>query len=86
MSQSGEAAEHPGTLTFLDEDTGTERVRAVGEVPATIAWATDAAGRTVPVVRVVSHRRGAQRIIQSFGADGALLSRTVQAPPPGPPR
>ncbi|MCA9544480.1 MAG: hypothetical protein KC613_08820 [Myxococcales bacterium] len=73
--------EHPGEITFVDEDAGTERARPAAEVPASVAFVT-VDGATVPVVRVVSRMRGPQRVIRSYGPEGQLLSTTLQAPPP----
>jgi hypothetical protein len=70
---------HPGTILFEDADTGTTHTRTVDAVPERIAWA-DVEGGREPVVRVVSTMRGQQRTIRSYGADGALLSSTVQRP------
>ena len=72
---------HPGVITFVDEDQGTESQVSADSVPEGIAFVWSPEG-SVPVVRVVSHLRGAQRVIRSYGADGALLESTVQAPPP----
>ncbi len=71
---------HPGTITFVDPDGGS-RERSVSDVPETIAWSTGPDGTATPVTRVVASMRGEQRLIRSYGADGALLSSTVQHRP-----
>lgn len=81
---SAAAQTHPGQITFVDEDTGESKVQAATSVPDSVAFVPDANGARAAVVRITSHLRGSQRIIQSFGIDGALLQRTVQAPPVRP--
>lgn len=85
MSAQQDPQIHPGTIHFVDQDTGEGRDQAIVGIPETIAWGTNAEGARVPVVRIVSHMRGAQRVIESYGSDGALLQRTVQSPPPARP-
>ena len=72
---------HPGSITFVDEAEGTERVTPVDTVPESIAF-YEGGAEPIPVVRIVSHLRGTQRVIRSYGADGELLTTTVQAPRP----
>ncbi len=69
--------EHPGTILFVDETAGTEHLRPAAEVPETIAWAL-VGGVRVPVTRVVARVADKQRVLRSYGADGTLLSSTVQ--------
>jgi hypothetical protein len=72
------AMEHPGTITFIDLDTGIQTVRPSSEVPESIAWYGSGESR-VPVVRVESQLRGSgEREIRSYGVDGMLLSTTIQ--------
>ncbi|MGK0358380.1 MAG: hypothetical protein ACI9U2_000667 [Bradymonadia bacterium] len=71
---------HPGTITFVEEHSEDEQVRSASEVPEQIAFVSVGEHR-VPVVRIVSHMRGEQRVIRSYAADGRLLETTVQAPP-----
>jgi hypothetical protein len=71
--------EHPGQIVFVDETAGTERTRPVAEVPESIAWA-EVDGERIPVTRVVARVAKTQRVIRSYGADGELLSSTVQVP------
>ena len=71
--------EHPGQIVFVDETTVTGRVRSVTEVPVSIAWA-EVDGERIPVTRVVARVARTQRVIRSYGADGELLSSTVQVP------
>ena len=70
-------SEHPGTIVFVDDASGTARTRSAAEVPETIAWAT-VDGERLPVVRVVAITVGPQRTLRSYGPDGRLLSSTVQ--------
>jgi len=71
---------HPGEIVFVDEDAGTEKTLTISEVPSSVAFVDTDAG-PIPVTRVVARRRGQQREIQSFGADGGFLASTLQAPP-----
>ena len=80
MSTDTTRPAHPGEITFVDPD-GSSRVKPAADVPDTIAWAADADGQPTPVTRVVASMRGQQRLIRSYGADGALLSSTVQQRP-----
>lgn len=76
------APTHPGQIVFVDADAGTEQVKPAAQVPESIAFAVVDTER-VPVTKVVSNLRGAQRVIRSYGADGQLLRSTIQAPPKG---
>ena len=69
------SAAHPGKIVFVD--AAGERVMAVGEVPATVAF-VQVGGAPVPVVRVVAVTQGDRREIKSYGVDRALLSTTYQ--------
>jgi len=71
--------EHPGTVLFVDEVAGTEHSRPASDLPETIAWAV-VDGVRVPVTRVVARMAGTSRVLRSYGADGRLLSSTVQVP------
>lgn len=70
---------HPGTIVFVDLDTGEERTLPVAEVPESIAWAT-VDGRLVAVVRVESRVRGGSREIARYAGDGLLVDTTVGGP------
>lgn len=70
---------HPGTIVFVDLDTGEERTLAVADVPESIAFAT-VDGRAVAVVRVESRVRGGSREIARYARDGVLLDTTVGGP------
>ena len=70
---------HPGTITFVDLDSGEERTEDASSVPESIAWYSGG-GSPVPVVRVESAMRGTSREIKRYGPDGALLDTTVSAP------
>jgi hypothetical protein len=70
---------HPGNIEFVDETLQSTEVVAAESVPDSIAWYND--GHDLrPVVRVVAHMRGNQRIIRSYGVNGALLQTTTQVP------
>lgn len=73
------APAHPGTVAFLDRDTGVHTVTPVAELPESIAWAM-VGDVKVPVVRVESTAAGGRREIFRYGADGALLDTTVAGP------
>lgn len=73
------AGAHPGTITFVDRDTGETSVSPVTTVPESIAWATVGAQR-VAVVRIESSAAGGHREIFRYGADGTLLDTTVAGP------
>jgi hypothetical protein len=80
MSTDTTRSAHPGEITFVDPD-GSSRVRSAADVPDTIAWAEGPDGQPRPVTRIEASMRGQQRLIRSFGADGALLASTVQQRP-----
>lgn len=69
---------HPGTIVFVEVGSPEEKVMKVTEVPESVAF-VKLNGAKVPVVRVVAQVVGAQRIIVSYGADGARLSATYQS-------
>jgi len=52
---------HPGTVTFVDEDTGVTTVDDAATVPDSIKWHDTAAGR-VPVIKVVKRQMAPGRI------------------------
>ncbi len=68
---------HPGTIVFVDAETGTERSEPAAQVPESIAFA-QVDGQAIPVVRVVAAVEGPHRTIRSYGIDGRLLSTTYQ--------
>jgi hypothetical protein len=68
---------HPGTITYVDADAHTEKVRSVADVPDRLRFADTASGK-VPVVRVVARIAGGQRFIREYGPNGELLRSTVQ--------
>jgi hypothetical protein len=74
-------AEHPGTITFVDRDTGTVEEKPASDIPEGIAW-VERDGVRIPVVRVESGKVGEAREILRYGPDGALLDTTVSAPRP----
>ncbi len=67
---------HPGTITFVDLDAGTQDTRPADQVPDSIAWGETGAGR-VPVVRVESRMRGEAREILRYDAQGGLVDTIV---------
>lgn len=80
---SPDGAAHPGKILFQDRVTGTEEERDASAVPQTVGWArVDDAW--VAVTRVESTGVEGRRRITRFGADGAMLDSTIQAPPPPP--
>ncbi len=59
-------------IRFEDATKGTVQERPADEVPDTVAWVDG-----IAVVRVVAEDRGDERVLRSYGADGALLQSTV---------
>ena len=78
-SEPGTAATHPGTVVFVDLDTGEESPLPVAEVPESIAWGL-VEGRRVAVVRVESRARGGSREIVRYADGGVLVDTTVGGP------
>lgn len=73
---------HPGVVTFVGTD-GVERPEPADRLPEWLAYAPDADGRAVPVVRVVRVKTDRSTGIRSYAADGRLLwvGVTVAAAP-----
>lgn len=69
---------HPGTIVFVDADTGEERSQPVASVPEPLRYAPDQRGQLVPVVRVVAQVAGNTRQIHELGPEGQLLRSTTQ--------
>ncbi len=67
--------QHPGTVTFVDLDTSSERVENAATVDEHIAFAEVGDEQFAPVVRVTHQRRGAKLELTLYGADGAVLQR-----------
>jgi hypothetical protein len=66
-------ATHPGTVTFIDEDTGVTTVDNADTVPDSIKWHDTKAGR-VPVVKVVKHKLPSGVVeLLLYGPCGQLL-------------
>ncbi len=63
---------HPGVVTFVGAD-GAERAEPADRLPEWLAYAPDADGRAVPVVRVVRLNTDRSTGFRSYGADGRLL-------------
>jgi len=72
---------HPGTITYVDGNTGEESTSPISEVPEELRFAPDQDGNLVPIVRVVARTAGNQRTIHELGPDGQLLRSTVQIKP-----
>ncbi|HZN94023.1 MAG TPA: hypothetical protein VFB81_15025 [Myxococcales bacterium] len=70
--------QHPGTIVYVNGDTGEESASPISEVPEELRFAPDQDGNLVPVVRVVARTAGDQRNIHELGPDGQLLRSTVQ--------
>lgn len=68
---------HPGTIVFVEEGSATEKVVAAADVPEAVAFVRQGDKR-IPVVRVEAKMLGDQRVITSYGADGARLTATYQ--------
>lgn len=69
---------HPGTIVFVNADTGEERVIPIAEVPEPSRFVPGPDGAPVPVVRVTSRVTDNQRTIQELGPDGSVLRLTIQ--------
>jgi hypothetical protein len=64
---------HPGTVTFVDEDTGITTVDKADTVPDSIKWKETPQGR-VPVVKVVKHKTtSGMTELSLYGPCGQLL-------------
>lgn len=72
--------QHPGEILHEDKIDGRTWTRAAAEVPRTIAW-VEVHGAWKPVVRIEITGTPEQRRFTKFGADGAMLETTIQAPP-----
>ena len=81
-SPSGD--QHPGEISFEDQIDGREWTKPAAEVPQGVAW-VQVDGQWRPVLRVVSTGTAEMRSITKYGAGGAFLETTTQAPPPAPP-
>jgi hypothetical protein len=79
-SQNGSTSHHPGSITFVDRDAGTESVQPADQVPEGIAFCRGADGERIPVVRVVRYSDGPNIRVCQHGADGGLLKSTVMVP------
>jgi hypothetical protein len=73
---------HPGMVSFVGPD-GVERAERADHLPEWLAYAPDADGRAVPVVRVVRLNTDRGIAMRSYAADGRLLwvGMTVTAAP-----
>jgi hypothetical protein len=69
---------HPGTITYVDADSKTEKVIPIAEVPQDLQFARNTKGELVPVVRVVARVAGNQRFLRELGPRDEFLRETVQ--------
>ena len=69
---------HPGTYELVNKTTGEVRRIPISEVPIEAKYAPDEKNTPIPVVRVETHLKGAQRVLLEFGAKGQLLRATTQ--------
>ena len=68
---------HPGTVTYVNGDTGEVRVQPVDPSNESRFWVTTAEGR-IPIVKVVFRRLDARTAeIKSFGPCDQLLEVTI---------
>lgn len=63
---------HPGTITFVNEQTGEERVESAEESPVEQRFVNG-----IPMVRAVMSVAGNQRTIREYGPQGQLLRSNV---------
>jgi hypothetical protein len=76
-----EQPRHPGTIVYVDGDTGEETTEDAAAVPESLRFAETEEG-LVPVVRVVARTAGDRRYIREYGPDGELLRSTTQIAEP----
>ena len=74
---------HPGTIVYVNGNTGEESSSPISEVPEDFRFAPGKDGQLIPIVRVVARTVGDQRHIHEMGPDGELLRSTVQIKDPG---
>ncbi len=67
--------QHPGTITFIDLDSGAERVEQASAIDEHIAFAEVGDDVFAPVVKVTNQRRGATVELTLYGVDGSVLQR-----------
>ncbi|PKN57417.1 MAG: hypothetical protein CVU56_11185 [Deltaproteobacteria bacterium HGW-Deltaproteobacteria-14] len=79
-STSPDGEPHPGAIVHDDKVDGRVWTRLASEVPSGIGWVR-VGDSWRPVVRIEITGTPAQRRMTKFGADGAMLESTVQAPP-----
>ena len=78
MSAPSPPPKHPGTIVYVNGDTGEESTSPISEVPEDFRFAPDKDGQLVPIVRVVARVAGDQRTIHELGPGGEILRSTVQ--------
>lgn len=76
-----EPPRHPGTIVYVDGDTGAETEEDASALPESLRFAETDEG-LVPVVRVVARTAGDRRYIREYGPDGELLRSTTQLADP----
>jgi hypothetical protein len=64
---------HPGTIKYVDLDTGIEKMVLVNDVPEFLRFVENA-----PIVRVEARTIDGQRTIREFGPNGEVLRSTPQ--------
>jgi hypothetical protein len=70
---------HPGTIEFIDGDTGEVVDRAkVADLPPSMCFEKDEHGTRIPVVKIVAHTTADRRTILAYGPKGELLRTTTQ--------
>ena len=63
---------HPGTVTYVNEETGEERTKSADEVPLEFRFVNG-----IPMVRAVRSVVGNQKTIREYGPQGELLRSNV---------
>lgn len=72
---------HPGTILFVDKDTGKEEKVPYQQVPETVAF-VEQKGVKYPVSRIETHNtRNKEFVIRSFGTEGQFLESTTMRDP-----
>jgi hypothetical protein len=69
---------HPGTIELIDAVSGKLLERRSAAELGDAAWAADAEGNEVPIVRVLLSEHGDRRELHAFGPDGQFLKTTLQ--------
>ncbi len=67
---------HPGFIEYFEEDRPVDRL-PIAQVPKELQFAQTPEG-LLPVVKVVAHIRGDERIIREYAPGEKLVRSTVQ--------